>query len=60
MRFFVERNERTKSWYIYDTKSQRPAEEPTRIMIIADSMMDRLIAGYLIAQGAIELELEPK
>jgi hypothetical protein len=56
VRFLLEHNERQKCWKIYDMRKHRQIEEPPMLMSIGDSMMDDLLAGYLIAQGAIEVD----
>lgn len=54
-RFLLERNIRQKCWKIYDMKNHKQIEEPTLLVSIGDSLMQRLLAGYLVAQGAIDL-----
>lgn len=54
MRFYLERNERQKCYRVYDMQNHSQIEEPRCIMSIGDSLMDKLLTGYLIAQGAIQ------
>jgi hypothetical protein len=57
MKYLLEYTKRRKSWDIYDMESNpHEIEEPIRLMSISETLMDKLIEGYLVAQGAITVK----